>query len=212
VDFGNRRGNSVTTSPTTTSTTKTVNNKTGVTTSTSTATSSAGTTTTKTTTIGTAKTVSTPTSTSTSKASTMSAELLGSTWIAGPNDGGWNLCTPVAVANALLGATGLEATNAQIERLYARAGGTGSSGVPVMAALSAASRYGLAGCRLKGLRRAALDDADLILAQFPCEDGLHAAAFAGMTVITWGGEIPLEDLDATIVGAWALTWHGQETA
>jgi hypothetical protein len=211
VDFSIRRGNTVTTSPTTTSTTKTVNNKTGVTTSTSTATSSSGTTTTKTTTIGMAKTASTPTTTS-SKASTMSAELLGSKWIAGPNDGGWNLCTPVAVANALLGATGLEATNAQIERLYARAGGTGSSGVPVMSALSAASRYGLAGCRLKGLRRAALDDADLILAQFPCEDGLHAAAFAGMTVITWGGEIPLEDLDARIVGAWSLTWHGTETA
>jgi hypothetical protein len=31
-----------------------------------------------------------------------------------------------------------------------------------------------------------------------------------MTVITWGAEIPLEDLDATIIDAWSLTWHGQE--
>ena len=38
---------------------------------------------------------------------------------------------------------------------------------------------------------------------------LHSAAFAGMTVITWGGEIPLEDMDARIVDAWSLTWHGQ---
>jgi hypothetical protein len=208
-NWSREKGNGMTSAPSKTTTVKTVNNKTGVTTATSTSVSGGSTTVTKSTTIGTAKTVSSPSATS---AATMSAELIGGKWIAGPNDGGWNLCTPVAVANALLGATGLEATSAQIERLYARAGGTGSSGVPVTAALSAASRYGLAGCRLKSLRRAALDDADLILAQFPQEDGLHAAAFAGMTVITWGGEIPLEDLDAQIVGAWALTWHGQETA
>jgi hypothetical protein len=139
----------------------------------------------------------------------MSADLLGSKWIAGPNDGAWSMCAPVAVANALLGATGLEASNAQVERLYAQAGGTGRTGVPVMSALAAARIYGLAGCRLKAVRRAGLDDADLILARFAGrEDGLHAAAFAGMTVITWGGEVPLEDLDATIIGAWSLTWHG----
>ena len=31
-----------------------------------------------------------------------------------------------------------------------------------------------------------------------------------MTVITWGGEIPLEDIGRPIIDAWSLTWHGQE--
>jgi len=196
----------VTSAPSKTTTVKTINNKTGVTTSTSTKTSAGSTTVTKTTTIGTAKAVSTPT-TATKAAATLPGAALGSKWIAGPNDSGWTLCAPVAVANALLGATGTEATSAQIEVLYRRAGGHGGTGVPPLSALTAARVYGLAGCRLKGFRRAGLDDADVLLLAY--EDGLHAAAFAGMTVITWGGEIPLEDIDATIIGAWSLTWHDQ---
>lgn len=135
---------------------------------------------------------------------------LGSGWITGPNEE-WQLCVPVALANALLGATGVEASNGQIERLYARAGGIGDTGVPVLSALAATLREGLAGCRLKKVRPAALDDADLLLLDFPGQ-GLHAAAFAGMHVIAWGAEIPLGDLDATIIDAWSLTWHGQEVA
>ena len=197
----------MTSTPSTTNTSKTVNNKTGVTTSTSTTKSGASTTTTQTTTIGKAATVSTP-STATSAAATLSAATLGSEWIAGPNDSGWNLCAPVAVANALLGATGTEASSAQIEVLYRRAGGIGDTGVPLVSALTAARMYGLAGERLKGFRRAALDDADILLLEW--DGSIHAAAFAGMTIITWGGEIPLEDIDATIADAFSLTWHGQE--
>jgi hypothetical protein len=196
----------MTSAPSTTTTSKTVNNKTGVTTSSSTKTSGGSTTVTKSTTIG--KAPATTSATSASTPSTLPGAVLGSTWIAGPNDGGWNLCAPVAVANALLGATGVAASNGQIERLYACAGGIGDTGVPLLSALAAARRNGLAGCRLKSWRRAALDDADILLLAFP--EGLHSAAFAGMTVITWGGEIPLEDLNATITGAWSLTWHGQE--
>jgi len=197
----------MTSAPSKTTTVKTVNNKTGITTSTSTSTSGGSTTTTKTTTIGTAKTVSTP-STATKATATLPHAALGSKWISGPNDGGWALCAPVAVANACLGALGVTASNAAIERLYARAGGSGTSGVSLGSTFGAARQHGLYGCRLKGWRRAALDDADIVLLKFA--KGCHAAAFAGMTVITWGDEIPLAELDATIIDAWSLTWHGQE--
>jgi hypothetical protein len=197
----------MTSAPSTTTTSKTVNNKTGVTTSSSTKTSGGSTTVTKSTTIGKAPATTSSAKTATTP-STLPGAVLGSTWIAGPNDGGWNLCAPVAVANALLGALGVEASNGQIERLYAAAGGIGDTGVPLLSALAAARRDGLAGCRLKSWRHAALDDADILLLAFP--EGLHSAAFAAMTVITWGGEIPLENLDATIIDAWSLTWHGQE--
>lgn len=194
--------------PSSTSTVKTVNNKTGVTTSTSTVKSGGSTTTTKTTTIGKAK--STTAAKSTSTPSTLAAATLGGTWISGPNDSR-QLCAPVAVANALLGATGAEASNAAIERLYREAGGIGDSGVPVPSVLAAARRYGLAGERLKTSRAAALDDADIVLLEFASMPGIwHAAAFAGMSVITWGAEIPLGELDATIHAAWSLTWHGQK--
>jgi hypothetical protein len=198
----------MTSAPSKTTTVKTVNNKTGVTTSKSTTTTGSSTTVTKTTTIGTPKTT-TPSS-SVSTPATLPHAALGSKWIAGPNDSGWTLCAPVAVANALLGAAGTEASNAAIERLYKAAGGIGDSGAPVPYVLAAARSDGLAGCRLKTFHRAALDDADILLLEFAGEDGTHAAAFAGMTVITWGGEIPLEDLDARIIDAWSLTWHGQE--
>jgi hypothetical protein len=198
----------MTSAPSTTTTSKTANNKTGVTTSASTVTSGKSVTTTKTTTIGKAA-ATTSASSSVSTPSTLPGAVLGSEWIIGPNTDGWTLCAPVAVANALLGATGTVATDAGIERLYARAGGTGKTGVPLASALAAAQQHGLAGCKLKGFRRAGLDDADILLLQFP--GGVHSAAFAGMTVITWGGEVALEDLDATILDAWSLTWHGTET-
>lgn len=196
----------MTSAPSTTTTSKTVNNKTGITTSTSTTKTGGSTTVTKTTTIGKAPTTSS--SSSVSKPSTLPGAVLGAKWITGPNTDGWTLCAPVAVANALLGATGTEATDAQIERLYAAAGGIGDTGVPVVSALAAAHRDGLAGCRLATFRRAALDDADILVLQLP--EGVHSAAYAAGTVITWGGEIPLEELDATILDAWSLAWHGQE--
>lgn len=195
--------------PSKTTTVKTVNNKTGVTKSTSTTVSGNKTTVTKTTTIGTPKT--TTSASTAAKPATLPGAVLGSKWIAGPNDGGWALCAPVAVANALLGATGTVAGNGDLERLYRAAGGTGKTGVPLPFALAAARSGGLAGCRLKSSRRAALDDADVLLLTFPDQPGLwHGAAYAAGTVITWGGEIPLEDLDAQIIDAWSLTWHGQE--
>ena len=198
----------MTSTPSTTNTTKTVNNKTGITTSTSTVKSGKSTTTTKTTTIG--KPATTSSSSSVSTASTLPGAVLGSKWIAGPNDDGWTMCAPVAAANALLGATGVAATNGQIERLYKHAGGIGQSGVPLHAVLVAARLYGLAGTRLAGFRRCGLDDADIVLLRMDEEHlGLHSAAFAGMNLISWGGEIPLEDFDGRIIDCWALTWHGQ---
>jgi len=193
--------------PSKTTTVKTVNNKTGVTTSKSTTVSGGSTTVTKTTTIGTP--AKTTTAASVSTPATLPGAVLGSAWIAGPNEGAWTLCAPVAVANALYAATGIQAGNGEIERLYAAAGGHGDSGVLVPAVLAAAGRDGLAGCRLKGWRTAGLDDADLLWLSMP-DHSTHAVAFAGMAAITWGTEIPLAELDATIIGAWHLAWHGQE--
>lgn len=190
-----------------TTTVRTVNNKTGVTTASTTRVSGGKTTVTRTTTIGAAKKVAHPARKAAAKPATLPGAALGSEWITGPNESR-QLCAPVAVANALLGALGTEATDGQIERLYAAAGGIGDTGVPVPSALAAARSDGLAGCRLKAFRWAALDDADVLLLAFP--GGFHAAAFAGMTVISWGGEIELDALDARIIGAWSLTWHGQE--
>lgn len=191
----------------TTTTSKTVNNNTGITTSRSVTKTGGKTTITSTKTIGKAKPSVAKPKASVSKPAALPGAALGSKWITGPNESR-QLCVPVAVANALLGATGTEASNAAIERLYAAAGGIGATGVPVPSALAVARSDGLAGCRLKSSRRAALDDADILLLGFG--GGYHAAAFAGMNVIAWGAEIPLEDLDATIIDAWSLTWHGTE--
>lgn len=196
----------MTSAPSTTTTSKTVNNKTGVTTSSSKKVSGNQTTVTSTTTIGKPATTTSAAKKTASAPAKLPGAVLGSEWISGPNTDGWNLCAPVAVANALLGATAVEATNGQIERLYHRAGGTGDTGVPIVSALAAAHQYGLAGARLKGFRRAGLDDADILLIQ--TSRGLHSAAFAGMSVITWGGEIPLEEFGGVILDAWSLTWHG----
>jgi hypothetical protein len=203
----------MTSAPSKTTTVKTVNNKTGVTKSTSTVTSGNSTTVTKTTTIGTPKTTTAKSSVSTPAALARAA--LGSRWLVGPNDTR-PMCAPVALANTLLAATGTEASNAALERLYRAAGGIGKHAAPLLSVLTAARSDGLAGCRLKAFRRAALDDADVLLLglggqpRAGIQDTLHAAAFAGMSVIAWGDEIPLEDMDARIVDAWSLTWHGQE--
>jgi hypothetical protein len=194
----------VTSTPSKTTTVKTVNNKTGVTTSSSTTVSGNKTTVTKTTTIG--QPAKTTSSSSTTTPASLARAALGSKWIVGPNEER-PLCAPVAVANTLLAATGTAASNAAIERLYTAAGGIGKHAAPLLPVLAAARRDGLAGCRLKEFRRAALDDADIILLDLGGPE-VHAAAFAGMTVITWGAEIPLEDLDARIMDAWSLTWHG----
>lgn len=193
--------------PSKTTTVKTVNNKTGVTKSTSTTTSGGSTTVTKTTTIGAPKTTSSSSSVSTpSKAA---AAVLGERWIAGPNDAGWVMCGPVAVANDLLATLGVEASNAAIERLYRDAGGIGDSGVPVPSVLAAATCTGLAGYRLADWRVAHPSDADVLLLTIPGADGLHAAAVRDGQLITWGDEIPLVSLGVTIHNAWSLTWHGE---
>jgi hypothetical protein len=201
----------VTSAPSKTTTVKTVNN-TGnvpVTTSKSTTVSGGSTTVTTTKTIGTPKMVSSGSS-SVSTPSKLPGAVLGERWIADCNDAGWVMCGPVAVANTLLASTGMRAANAAIEALYARSGGIGDTGVPVPAVLAAAQIHGLAGCRLKSYRRAGLDDADLVLLEFGRLPGVHAAAFAGLQVITWGTEVPLAELDARILGAWQLAWHGTE--
>ena len=135
--------------------------------------------------------------------------MLGETWITGPNDTR-DLCAPVALANCLLAATGVEAGNGDMERLYRAAGGIGDSGVPVQAVLAAAATSGLAGCRLARYAPAAPDAADLLFLALAGTADLHAAAVAGGDAVMWGAAVPLDGLDATVIDAWSLTWHGTE--
>ena len=195
--------------PSKTTTVKTVNNRTGVTKTTKTVVSGGSTSVTKTTTIGSPKT--TTSSKSASTPSKAAGAVLGERWITGPNDDGWTMCAPVAIANALLAATGIEAANGDIERLYRRAGAIGDSGAPLASFLAAARSTGLAGCRLADYQPSIVSYADLLLLAVPGLDDLHTAAVADGSAIMWGAAVPLGQLDATVLDAWSLTWHGQET-
>ena len=196
----------MTSAKSTTITKRTVNNRTGVTTSTSTTKTGNQTTVTKTTTIG--KPATTSSSSSVSSPASAPGLVLGEKWITGPN-GSRDLCAPVALANALLAATGTEASNAAIERLYAASGAWGDSGVPVPFLLAQAAATGLAGCRLASWVPVPALDADLALMDLG-EPGVHAAAVVGGRAVMWGSEVPLGETGAVILGAWSLTWHGAE--
>jgi hypothetical protein len=195
------------TAPTKTTTVKTVNNNTGVTTSSSTKVSGNQTTVTKTTTIGTPKTTSSSASVSTPAASAGAA--LAERWITGPNDTR-PMCGPVAIANHLLAVTGTEAGNGGIERLYRAAGGSRSQAAPLASYLAAAAETGLAGCRLASYERAIVDGAGLLLLALPGVPEPHVAAVVNGAAVMWGDETPLDDLDADLLDAWSLTWHGED--
>jgi hypothetical protein len=198
----------MTSAKSTTTTTKTVNNNTGVTKSVSVTRTGNQTTVTRTTTIGKPKT--TTSSSSVSSPATAPGLVLGEKWITGPNDTR-DLCAPVALANALLAATGTEASSGAIERLYAASGAWGDSGVPVPALLAEAAATGLAGCRLASWAPVPAQDADLALMDLG-EAGVHAAAVTGGRAVMWGAEVPLGETGAVILGAWSLRWHGEDAA
>jgi hypothetical protein len=198
----------MTSAKSTTTTTKTVNNNTGVTKSVSVTKTGNQTTVTRTTTIGKPKTTSS--SSSVSSPATAAGLVLGEKWITGPNDTR-DLCAPVALANALLAATGTEAGNGAIERLYAASGAWGDSGVPVPLLLAEAAATGLAGCRLASWRPVLAPLADLAVMDLG-EAGVHAAAVVGGRAVMWGAEVPLGETGAVILGAWSLTWHGEDAA
>ena len=196
-----------------TTTTKTVNNRTGVTKSVSTVRSGGSTTTTRTTTIGTPKKVASSGKKTTSTPSKAAGTVLADRWITGPNTDGWVMCGAVAVANHLLAVTGVQASNAAIERLYRAAGGLGDSGAPMEFLFAAAASTGLAGCRLASWSPAMRpSDASVALMLLPDIPDAHAAAITrdGCAVM-WGGEVPLASLDALVLDAWTLTWHGEDT-
>ena len=140
--------------PSKTTIVKTVNNNTGITKSTTTVVSGGSSTVTKATTIGKPKTTSASTSVST-PATAAGAVLADVRWIVGPNDTGWTMCGPVAVANHLLSATGIEASNAEMECLYRTAGGIGDTGAPLEFFLAAAHGGIIPLCRVQ---LAAADD------------------------------------------------------
>ena len=195
-----------------TTVTRTINNRTGITRSTTVTQRGGSTVTTRTTTIGKPKRAASSGKKSASAPAKAPGTAVASRWITGPNDGGWTMCGPVAVANHLLAVTGTEASNAAIERLYRAAGGIGDSGAPLDVILAAAASTGLAGCRLAAYQETErIADAGVLLLAVNGVTDLHAAALtpAGRAVL-WGGEFPLADLDARIVAAWSLTWHGTE--
>lgn len=194
--------------PSKTTTTKTVNNNTGVTKSVSTKTSGGSTTVTRTTTIGKAKSVSSGgTKKTTSTPAKAAMGVLGAGWITGPNETR-DLCGPVALANALLAATGIHASNGEIERLYRAGGGIGDTGIPIPVLLTEATVTGFAGCGLTWRTVIHGNDADLVLMEVAGVADAHAAAITpGGLAVMWGAEPSLNDLDARLLGAWSLTWH-----
>ena len=131
-------------------------------------------------------------------------------WITGPNDT-YPLCGPVAVANSLLAATGVVASNGDIERLYRAAGGHGDSGADMEDLIAVVAAEGLAGCRLAGYRAAAAGGPGLVL--LLSLEGVpvwHAAATApDGRVISWGETTTISELSARVEDAWSLTWHGE---
>ncbi len=165
------------------------------------------------------------TSTTTAKKATTPAKAPGAVledtrWITGPNDGAWTMCGPVAVANHLLAVTGMEASNADIERLYRAAGAIGDSGAPLEFFLAAAMTTELAGCRLASYEpteRIMLADsmllgadAGVLLLTVAGVPDLHAAALTpDGRVVLWGDEVPLVEADVIAEDAWSLTWHGK---
>ena len=196
-----------------TTVTRTINNRTGITRAVTTTRSGGSTTVTRTTTIGKAKRAASSGKKSASTPAKAPGTAVASPWITGPNDGGWTMCGPVAVANHLLAVTGTEASNAAIERLYKAAGGIGDSGAPLDVILAAAASTGLAGCRLAAYQETErIADAGVLLLAVSGVTDLHAAALTrdGHAVL-WGAESPLADLDARIVSAWSMTWHGLDT-
>ena len=145
-------------------------------------------------------------------------------WILGGNDRR-NSCAAVAVANSLLAVTGIRATDAQVEALYAAATGRRDRGATIPETLTAA-RAGLAGWYPATVTQ--LDDGEPIAG-----DGLilyldlqtaqrrqdvwdyeptrpwgdHAGILAGGHVITWGAAHPVTPsfLAAQAV-AWRVDW------
>ena len=135
-------------------------------------------------------------------------------WITGPNDV-YPLCGPVAVANSLLAATGVVASNGDIERLYRAAGGHGDSGADMEDLIAAVAAEGLAGCRLAGYRLASdLDVRPGLVLLLSIDDVpvWHAAATApDGRVISWGETTTISEMSARVEDAWSLTWHGEVT-
>src|ERR1039458_8656013 len=139
----------------------------------------------------------------------------GGEWITGPNDV-YPLCGPVAVANSLLAATGVVASNGDIERLYRVAGGHGDSGADMEALMAAAAAEGLAGCRVAGYQKVITPGTSVIapglvlLLSLDDVPVWHAAATAADgRVISWGETTTISELSARVEDAWSLTWHGE---
>jgi hypothetical protein len=132
-------------------------------------------------------------------------------WITGPNDV-YPLCGPVAVANSLLAATGVVASNGDIERLYRAAGGHGDSGSDMEALMAAAATEGLAGYRLASYPHATAWGPGLVLllSLEDVPDVWHVAATdVGGRVISWGETTTISEMSARVEDAWSLTWHGE---
>lgn len=144
---------------------------------------------------------------STTKASKLATAPLGE-WVCGPN-AERPLCAPVAVANSLLACTGIRASHAALERLYAASGGCGDTGAPLAAVLAETERSGLAGCGLtwEPLHGdyTAVPGAVVLL---DLDAGLHSAAITsdGLAVL-WGEPSDVTTLTGTAEEAFRLRWR-----
>jgi hypothetical protein len=136
----------------------------------------------------------------------LAGPVLAGGWVTGWNDR-LDSCVPAAIANSLLLATGVRASDGEVLALWERAG----SAIP--AVLEAVARYGVAGVRPADFHLAPLDEIDwsdfikpgLILGvDLP---GPHAVLAVGGVWITWGQRYPAWAFpDAVVEEAWIIEW------
>jgi hypothetical protein len=121
-------------------------------------------------------------------------------WLPGCNDER-PVCAVTAVANHLLAATGIAASDAEMLAVHELAGG--DDGARIETILDAAVHYGLAGVRL-----AFFGLADEVLPGMVCgistRRGYHAVLAHPYGMVSWGLLVPRQ---GTPEEAWILTWE-----
>jgi len=123
-------------------------------------------------------------------------------WLPGCNDR-LPVCAVVAVANQLLAATGITASDEDMLTLHGLAGG--DDGASIESVLDAAAHHGLAGARLTSFGLADVGEAwPGMVCGIGTPRGYHAVLAHPYGMISWGLLMPRI---GTLEEAWTLTWE-----
>ena len=114
------------------------------------------------------------------------------------------VCYATAIANHLLAVTGIAATDADVLKLHALAGG--DDGATISHALEAAVEYGLAGVKLRGAMPCAQILPGMVVG-VQTRRGYHAVLTHPYGMISWGMLLPRTGEPQE---AWALDWATPE--